>query len=113
MALPEPYRPTADELVYIVRTHGDKAAVLLRTGRHREYEAHELTEPYSALVERLHREGAGAWHGPIARAEHRERLALEDRARRLKAERDEARTAFANAEQTIDELRVEVRRLRA
>lgn len=112
MALQEPYRPSGDDPVYIVRLHSDRAAVLLRTVRSMEYEAHELTEPFSELIERLHRDGnrGGALAG--AREEHRARLELEDRAARLERERDEARTAYTNAQQTIDELQAEVNRYR-
>ena len=113
MACPaEPFRPEADELVYVVRTHGDRAAVLLRTPRSGEYEAHELTEPYAQLIERLHREHRDNWHVPIAHGEHQERRELERSVTRLTAERDEARRAVANGEEDRDRLRAEVNRLR-
>ena len=45
MARPaEPFRPDGDELVYIVPTHDDKAAMLLRTPGSGEYEAHETVQ---------------------------------------------------------------------
>ena len=56
----EPYRPAGDELAYIVHTHDDSAAVLLRTPhRSREFEAHELDGPYSTTAE-------GAASGAVA-----------------------------------------------
>ena len=110
----EPFRPPANgALAFVVRTHDDNAAVLLRTHVSREYEAHELTEPFSELVERLHREGRGGWHGPIARREHRARVNATARIARLTAERDEARRAGTDAEVECDRLRAEVNRLRA
>lgn len=113
MAKPaEPFRPDGDNLVYIVRTHGDQAAVLLRTPRGGVYEAYELREPYSVLVERLHREGPSAWHVPIAHGEHQERRELERNVARLTAERDEARAAVATTAEECDRLRAEVNRLR-
>ena len=113
MARPaEPYRPRGDELAYVVRLHGDRAAVLLRTHRSGEYEAHELTEPYAQLIERLHGEDARAWHVPIAHGEHQERRELERSVARLTAERDEARRAVATKEEERDRLRAEVNRLR-
>ena len=95
-----------------MRTHADRAAVLLRTHRSGEYEAHDLAEPYSVLVERLHREGPSAWHVPIAHDEHRERRELERSVARLTAERDEARRALATTAEECDRLRAEVNRLR-
>ena len=113
MAKPaEPFRPDGDNLIYLVRTHADRAAVLLRTPRSGVYEAHELAEPYSVLVERLHGEGASAWHVPIAHGEHQERRELERSVARLTAERDEARVAVASQGEELDQLRAEVNRRR-
>ena len=104
--------PDGDSLVYVVRTHGDQAAVLLRTPRGGVYEAYELREPYSVLVERLHREDASAWHVPIAHGEHQERRELERSVTQLTAERDEARAAVASQGEELGRLRAEVNRLR-
>ena len=84
MALAEPFRPATgaspldDELVIVLRLHDDRAAVLLPERCDDEGAAHELLEPYSMLIERLHRESRGGrWPGlvvlPVARdiTEHR------------------------------------------
>ena len=84
MALAEPFRPATavspldDELVIVLRLHDDRAAVLFPARSIDEGSAHELLEPYSILIKRLHRESRGGrWPGlvvlPVARdvAEHR------------------------------------------
>lgn len=85
-AIEEPFQPPDNRaLAYVIKLHDDNTAVLLRTHRPREYEAHELREPFSQLIKRLHCEGTGGWHGPIAHAEHRARAETEERIASLTA----------------------------
>ena len=113
MAIEELFRPMRKErkeVVHVVRHPDDKAAVIRLKRRPElgdlfcEFEAHELDEPFTELLERLCREG-----NDRARADAEE---AEERAAEMEAQRDEARRAAATAAEEADRLRAEVRQLR-